>query len=357
MANADQALVVIECPHCGTRYQLPYEAIGTKGRTVACAHCGKSWEAHASRPVSAQTRLQALAEEELDAKIIEEERRVLERQAAAARRKEAARKPAQAAAPGPRGKERGAAAAEDDALPADLHRETVAELDAAAIDKPAPSDSKAAPPDHRRRQSDFSRRQQSLYSTLPRAKARRLLRYSALGAVVVVFGGGLLFRENIVTQFPQLAAPYAAIGLPVNVVGLQFADVRTLESLQDGTPVLVVDGSVQSIASQAVAVPPVVVTLFDRKGMSLYAWGVTPKVSILAPGEAVAFETRLSGPPADAANVTLSFGAGSAAAKPAAGDIADDGTGAETGAANGGMQDNENKGGGDGANSLGRGRR
>ena len=31
MANADQALVVIECPHCGTRYQLPYEAIGTKG--------------------------------------------------------------------------------------------------------------------------------------------------------------------------------------------------------------------------------------------------------------------------------------------------------------------------------------
>jgi predicted Zn finger-like uncharacterized protein len=349
MASADAALVVIECPHCGTRYQLPYEAIGTKGRTVACAHCGNSWEAHAARPISADTKLQALAEEELDAKMVEEERREQEKHAAAARRKEAAGKPGSPA----RGKERNATVAEDDTLPADLHRETVAELDAAATDKPTPSHGKTAPPDHRRRQSDFSKRQQSLYSTLPRAKARRLLRYSALGAVVVVFGGGILFRENIVTQFPQLAAPYAAIGLPVNVVGLQFADVRTLESLQDGTPVLVVDGSVQSVANRAVAVPPVVVTLFDRKGISLYAWGVTPKVSILAPGEAVAFETRLSGPPANATDVTLSFGAGSGAAKPAAGAIADDGTGAGTNAASDGTRDNDKDGGGDGTNSPG----
>lgn len=352
MASADAALVVIECPHCGTRYQLPYEAIGTKGRTVACAHCGKSWEAHAARPISADTKLQALAEEELDAKIIEEERREREKQAAASRRKEAGSRPAQPAVAAGRGKADGAAG-EKDALPADLHRQTVAELEAEAAQATAPA-GKPALPDHRRRQSDFSRRQQSLNSTLPRAKARRLLRYAALASVVVVFGGGILFREAIVTQFPQLAAPYAAIGLPVNVVGLQFADVRTLESLQDGTQVLVVDGSVQNVASRAVGVPPVVVTLSDRKGISLYAWSVTPKVSVLAPGEAVAFETRLSTPPADATSVTLSFGAGSGVAKPVAGATLDGGSGAGTSAVDGGgRQGNDKDGGGDGANSPG----
>jgi hypothetical protein len=136
--------------------------------------------------------------------------------------------------------------------------------------------------------------------------------------MITVFGGGLLFREALVGQFPELAAPYAAIGLPVNVVGLQFADVRTLESMQAGTEVLVVDGSVLSVASQQVGVPPVIVTLLDRKGRPLYAWSVTPKLTDLRPGEAVAFETRLSGPPASAASVTLSFGAAGSTAQPVA---------------------------------------
>src|ERR1700712_4742312 len=50
MPASDAASVVIACPHCGTRYQVPYQAIGPKGRNVGCAHCGQSWEAHAERP-------------------------------------------------------------------------------------------------------------------------------------------------------------------------------------------------------------------------------------------------------------------------------------------------------------------
>jgi hypothetical protein len=115
--------------------------------------------------------------------------------------------------------------------------------------------------------------------------------------------------------------------LPVNVVGLRFTDVRTLESLQSGVEVLVVDGSVQSVSRRALDVPPIVVTLLDRQGSSLYAWSVTPKASRLRPGEAVAFETRLTGPPDNAVKVHLTFGSGSAAGKPAMAPLIDTGAG------------------------------
>jgi hypothetical protein len=119
--------------------------------------------------------------------------------------------------------------------------------------------------------------------------------------------------------------------------------------------VLVVDGSLRSIAGRQVAVPPVTVTLLDRKGVSLYAWSVTPKVSDLRPGEAVAFETRLSDPPGSATSVRLSFGAGGSVAQPvAAGLIAGDGAAAE--AAVDGKKSNDKNGGDDGANPAGRGR-
>jgi predicted Zn finger-like uncharacterized protein len=335
MANTDSALVVISCPHCGTRYQLPWEAIGAKGRTVACAHCGQSWEAHAARPVSPDTRLSTLAEEELDARLVAEEQRQRERRAAAARREEpgggATDNVAVLPVKGRGGKAgTGPADAEDDALPAGLHRQTVAELTRATAKAAAPAAASAGnrpTADSRRQQTDFSRRQQSLYNSLPRAKVRRIARYAALGAIIVVFGGGLLFRDAIVTQFPQLAAPYAAIGLPVNIVGLRFTDVRTLESLQSGAEVLVVDGSVESVSGRQLDVPPVVVTLLDRQGNSLYAWSVTPKASRLLPGEAVSFETRLTGPPDNAVTVRLTFGMGSVAGKPAMVPLIDTGAG------------------------------
>ena len=41
------ATVVIACPHCGTRYQVPPETLGSRGRQVSCAHCGKAWLAEA----------------------------------------------------------------------------------------------------------------------------------------------------------------------------------------------------------------------------------------------------------------------------------------------------------------------
>ena len=80
MSQSEPASVVIACPHCGTRYQVPYATIGAKGRPVQCAHCGKSWDAHAEPPEIAPAK-------PVDA---EEERRLDEEFAAEARRSRAA---------------------------------------------------------------------------------------------------------------------------------------------------------------------------------------------------------------------------------------------------------------------------
>lgn len=52
MRSPQPLTVVIACPHCGTRYQVPPETLGPMGRKVSCAHCGKAWlaETHAPKP-------------------------------------------------------------------------------------------------------------------------------------------------------------------------------------------------------------------------------------------------------------------------------------------------------------------
>ena len=115
-----------------------------------------------------------------------------------------------------------------------------------------------------------------------------------------------------------LGTAWVLDGLEVNVVGLEFEGVRTLKSLQQGAEVLVVDGKVRSVAGHEVILPQVIVTLLGAKGESLYEWSVSPKAAELEPGEVVAFETRLTAPPAAATGVRLTFATARLQSMPAA---------------------------------------
>src|SRR6185312_6727493 len=287
MPAPEASQVVIACPHCGTRYHVPYAAIGAKGRTVACAHCGQSWEAHAAK-LPRQKDFDELAEEALDEKMVAEERRQLARREASLRADTVAREAkAKARAEAVAAAKAGGGTPPKDAAPlAEEHQRTLDQIKAAVAIKPA-----AAPLDpaaHKRRQHEFSQRQINLHARLPMARMRRLARWVALVLLVAVLGGGVLLRNSIVQQLPGLAGLYAAVGLEVNVVGLEFEGVRTLKSLQQGAEVLVVDGKVRSVAGHEVILPQVIVTLLGAKGESLYEWSVSPKAAELEPGEVVA---------------------------------------------------------------------
>lgn len=297
--------VVIVCPHCATRYQVPSDTVGNKGRQVQCAHCGKTWQAFAEKEIERRPPKPALppvtvaarsapsdpdqmfdsrAEAELDAEFEAEQR------AAAAR----------------------AAGEPEPALPVEAVR-SIEEIKAAIAPKAQDGSSPTKAVDaqaEKKRKKAFDERQNTLSRQLPLARVRRILRITGLCSLVLMIGAGFSFRTEIVRAFPDLAGTYEALGMQVNVVGLEFRDVKTLLALRRGADVMQVDARIYSVAPGTVDVPPVVVTLLNSENEPLYEWSVAPDVPVLRTGEVVDFSTQVTAPPPGASRVRLTFASG-----------------------------------------------
>lgn len=153
----------------------------------------------------------------------------------------------------------------------------------------------------------FAQRQQKISSRLPTARVRRTARLAAFVLLIGVLALGFALRGQLVTWFPALAGIYASIGLPVNVVGLEFQESKTLTSFRGGKSVMLITSRIRSVASQTVPVPPVLVSLLDGGGATIYEWTVTPQATRMSPGEIFDFSTEVSAPPQGAVTVRLSF--------------------------------------------------
>src|SRR5690606_1679944 len=166
-----------------------------------------------------------------------------------------------------------------------------------------------------KRQMAFRRRQNAMISSLPLARLRRAARVAGVTILLGLVGGAWFLRVPIVERYPDLAGLYEAVGLGVNVVGLDFATLETLKALSGGNDVLTVSAQIVGRSPVPVDVPPVVISLLDQAGRAVYEWSVTPRVRDLMVGERATFDTRLSLPPSEAVRVRLSFagkGSGSA---------------------------------------------
>ena len=106
---------------------------------------------------------------------------------------------------------------------------------------------------------------------------------------------------------PQTASLYAAIGLPVNLRGLAFENIKTLREVQDGVPMLVVEGEIVGTTARHTEVPRLRFAVVDGSGKEIYAWTARPARSLLPPGEALPFRSRLASPPADAHGISVRF--------------------------------------------------
>ena len=73
-------------------------------------------------------------------------------------------------------------------------------------------------------------------------------------------------RVQVVQRYPAMAGVYEAVGLGVNVIGLDFSNVTTLRTLRDGKEVLIVSAQIVGLMPEPVPVPAVVVTLIDSQG-------------------------------------------------------------------------------------------
>ncbi|WP_168201506.1 FxLYD domain-containing protein [Phreatobacter aquaticus] len=127
----------------------------------------------------------------------------------------------------------------------------------------------------------------------------------ALGAAIL----GLFFlgREQIVRTVPDAASVYERMGIPVNLRGVDFRDVKGAREVVDGVVVLVVEGQLVNITSRAIDLPRLRLAVRDAGGKEIYTWTATAPKPQLGPGEAVAFRSRLASPPPDGANVEVRF--------------------------------------------------
>jgi len=281
MSSPDLQTVVIACPNCGTRYQVPYATIGAGGREVQCAQCTKPWHATADAPAPAAVEddvlFAAADENDLDAAFEAE---------------------ARSAAP----------ALPSRVIPDGEPERTLADIRAALAPKPRKDAVNAIDPAllNRSRRA-FDQRQASISRRTPIARMRRTARLGALVLLLSLLLLGFSLRTDLVRWFPALAGLYAAVGLPVNVVGLEFEDSKTLTSFRGGKPVMLITSRIRSVAGRTVPVPPVLVSLLDGAGATVYEWTVTPQATSMAPGELFEFSTEVSAPPQGAVTVRLSF--------------------------------------------------
>jgi predicted Zn finger-like uncharacterized protein len=240
---SDSPAMILTCPECATRYFVEDGRVAAEGRAVRCAACGARWTAH---PEPSEEPLELAIEPSGDLSAAE---------------------PA-------------AAAAEPTPNPRDLPADELPKV--------------------------FRGRAQT------RAKVREAAAtgvvWAGLGGVLVLLlVAAVVLRQNIAQLWPRTAGAYAMAGLPVNLVGLAIEDQHAQPALKDGRAVLVVSGALRNIRDQAVAPPPLRVSLLNPAGRPVAVEIADPGGARIPPGEARRFVVNVLDPPVSASDVQIDF--------------------------------------------------
>jgi predicted Zn finger-like uncharacterized protein len=129
-----------------------------------------------------------------------------------------------------------------------------------------------------------------------------------LAVIVLALGAAIaLYRQQVVTAWPQSASLYAGLGMKTKATGIEVDNLKYHEETEDGEPVLAVSGTLVNVGKSELPVPQIRVTLSDGDNRELYHWTFTPDILTLEPGQSIPFVTRLSSPPAAARHLDVRF--------------------------------------------------
>ena len=129
-----------------------------------------------------------------------------------------------------------------------------------------------------------------------------------LAVVMLAMGMGLVARrEAVVRIFPASARVYAAIGLPVNLRGLELRRITSTLVGEGPQRVLAIEGEITNISRSAASVPELKLALKAADGREIYGWTANAPKSKLDAGETMQFRARLASPPDKARDLTVKF--------------------------------------------------
>ncbi|MBL0946612.1 DUF3426 domain-containing protein [Brevundimonas sp.] len=234
--------MILTCPACATSYFVADTALGPRGRTVRCQSCAQSWHATPEEPL------------ELKAEAV----------------------PVAAAA-----------------TPAESPASTSAAPESLA-ETPAPELPKAY-----RARAENARR------------TRRAAMHGAVWAGVAsiflgLLAGAWLFRVEVVDILPRTAVAYAAIGMPVNVTGLEFEAVSA-RALPDTPDKVMVSGALRNVRDREIVAPAIRVALLDDHGAEIAHAVIRPEAAPVLPGQVSGFAAILADPGGKATGVGVDF--------------------------------------------------
>lgn len=244
--------MIISCPSCNTRYDVPDAAIGPHGRTVQCASCGQCWRAgNGSGTVGG---------------------------------------------PGA-SDERGAGAAAGAGIDETVSYDEYDDINAIDVESVYGAAGALEAPLGTPR------------IVVKRAPGRRGLpaHFGLVIGALAMCGLGIWLREPVVGMVPQTAALFELVGLPVNLVGLDFADVTYERAVEDGAGVLIVKGRIVNTGDAGAYVPAVRLSLLNDADQELFSWTAETEARTLEPGAQIPFQARLASPPEDANNLVVRF--------------------------------------------------
>lgn len=127
---------------------------------------------------------------------------------------------------------------------------------------------------------------------------------AALAAVLAI---AVVFRDGVARAWPNTASAYAAIGMHVNITGLEFADLQIVRDIDSESPTLTVTGAVRNIGAKAKKPPVLRFGLRDQNADEVRTWLVSLSGAEIPPGGARQFQSVLSGPPLGAVDLEATF--------------------------------------------------
>lgn len=132
--------------------------------------------------------------------------------------------------------------------------------------------------------------------------------WGATGAALAASAAGMVvFRQDVAEIWPRSASAFAALGLDVNVYGLEFYNLAVQRSFDGPTPVLTVTGEVRNIGRDDKTIPPVRVSLRDAESHEIFQVVNMIAEHPLAAGASTPFHIQVENPPADAVDLEATF--------------------------------------------------
>jgi predicted Zn finger-like uncharacterized protein len=309
--------MLIVCPNCATSYDVEVASLRPNGRKVRCVRCREVWQAGLSHADKLMAAAEALGPV----------RRTVEAMAEAATGAADEDMAAQGLAGQGLAEEGFPATGQSDS--ADVQTQAEAWFDGPendpsfgtdpfAVDSPslAPTDLDA---DHPLAAVDTA--PEKPITDIETLAAQRYpqqdkfawLRWplsvmqSVILALILLNAIVIGWRNDFVRLMPQTASFYARLGLPVNLRGLAFDNLSTATEQHEGVPILVVEGDIVNETRKIIDVPRLRFAVRNAARQEIYSWTAVLPRTLLSPGDAVPFHTRLASPPPDAHDVLVRF--------------------------------------------------